>query len=460
MSMFHGYSSNSIRRALSVRMLPFAMVIMAIFYGKSAAAHQAPYSIVFLDVSPDRVGLELQIPLAELALAYGSDIGRDPESLVKRMGPQLGEYILAHTRVYVHRELPWLIWVSGMSVGEETQITSGPPFYELRVRLTVVPQAGESTRHFMLDYDAVVHQVVNHIVFVAVRSDWQTGRADSLTAEGNPMTIRTAGDNKIHPLEISLEKGSWFTGVRNMFLLGIEHIREGTDHLLFLIALLLPATLVTNKHRWAGYGGLKPSLSKTLKIVTAFTIGHSLTLLIGALGWVHLPAQAVEVCIAVSILVSAVHAIYPIFPGHEMFVAGGFGLVHGLAFAGVISNLSLGAGTLACSILGFNLGIEVMQLGVILLIIPWLILLSQTGYYRYVRIGGAIFAGLAAMGWIVERVSGERNSIGIFAEQLSGIGVWIILGLAALALLLFWWSGRPGRRVGAAQMQVAHKNQV
>jgi hypothetical protein len=414
--------------------------VFAACCSKQVAAHQAPYSIVYLDISPGRVGAELQIPLSELGLAYTSDVNRDPATLMQRMRPQLTEYILAHTHAYVHREAPWLVEVIDMYTAREQQIASGPPFYELRVLLTLKPQHNENTRDFMFDYDAVVHHVVNHVIFVAVRNDWETGRSDSLTADSNPMTIRTAGDNTVHPLKVSLAAGSWWQGVVKMFMLGVEHIREGTDHLLFLIALLFPSMLLATKKGWGAFGGLGYSLTRILRIVTAFTIGHSLTLLIGALGWVHLPAQPVEVLIAVSILVSAVHAVYPLFPGREMMVAAGFGLIHGLAFASVISQLNLAAGTLAVSVLGFNLGIEAMQLVVILLVIPWLILLSQTPVYRFVRLMGATLAAVAATGWITERVTGNPNFIGDLAARLSASAIWGILALAVTSVLVYAWS--------------------
>ncbi len=105
-------------------------------------------------------------------------------------------------------------------------------------------------------------------------------------------------------------------------------------------------------------------------MVTAFTIGHSITLIGGAFfGWA-LPSRPVEVLIAISILVSAIHACRPLFPGREAWVAGGFGLVHGLAFATLIGRFGLEPLQKAQSILGFNLGIELVQLGVVLAILP------------------------------------------------------------------------------------------
>ena len=126
------------------------------------------------------------------------------------------------------------------------------------------------------------------------------------------------------------------------FRLGMRHIAEGTYHLLFLLALLLPAPLMVVGSRWAGFGDVRHTLLRTFRVVTAFTLGHSITLALAALGAVRVPSRPVEVLIAVSILVSAVHALRPLFPGREAAIAAFFGLVHGLAFAATLGELGLG----------------------------------------------------------------------------------------------------------------------
>src|SRR5271165_3502823 len=125
-------------------------------------------------------------------------------------------------------------------------------------------------------------------------------------------------------------------GFVNLFRLGMRHIAEGTDHLLFLLVLLLPAPLIVVGSRWAGFAGMSNSVLRILKIVTAFTIGHSITLALAAFGIVRVPSRPIEVLIAVSILVSAIHALRPIFPGKEAGIAAYFGLIHGLAFAATL----------------------------------------------------------------------------------------------------------------------------
>ncbi len=127
---------------------------------------------------------------------------------------------------------------------------------------------------------------------------------------------------------IGSQEGNLWRGFTSMVCLGIEHMKEGTDHLLFLITLLLPATLIARNKQWYGFGGVKYSFIRILKIVIAFTIGHSITFLICALGVFHFPTRPIEVLIALGIFISAIHALKPIFPGREMFIAAGFGLIH------------------------------------------------------------------------------------------------------------------------------------
>ena len=120
--------------------------------------------------------------------------------------------------------------------------------------------------------------------------------------------------------------------------------------------------------------------------------------------------------IAVSILVSAIHALRPLFPGREAGLAAFFGLIHGLAFAATLAGLGLGRWERVGGILAFNLGIETMQLVVVAAILPSLILLSRTPAYGFLRIGGAVFAGVASAGWMVERLFGLRTPVDAVGE--------------------------------------------
>ena len=248
-------------------------------------------------------------------------------------------------------------------------------------------------------------------------------------------SIESSSRGRGSPSTVLASVAFWFHGFAGMFRLGIRHIAEGTDHLLFLLTLLLAAPLMVLRSRWAGPAGARESLLRILKIVTAFTVGHSITLAVAALGLVRVPSRPIEVLIAVSILVSAIHAIRPLFPGREAVIASFFGLIHGLAFATTLGELGLGRWERVVSIFGFNLGIETMQLFVVAASMPSLILLSRTGGYSVVRVGGALFAGLASAGWIAERLLGVHNSVDVVVDGVAQRALWIAGGLFLISLL-------------------------
>jgi len=155
---------------------------------------------------------------------------------------------------------------------------------------------------------------------------------------------------------------------------------------------------------------------------------------LAALGFVHVPERPVEVLIAVSIFVSAVHAFRPIFPGKEAWIAAFFGLIHGLAFAATMDRLGLGRWERVTGILAFNLGIETMQMIVVAVILPSLILLSRTRAYPILRIGGAVFAGAASVAWIVERLLDIETPVDIIVNALARHASWIAVALFLISL--------------------------
>lgn len=234
-------------------------------------------------------------------------------------------------------------------------------------------------------------------------------------------------------------------GVPSMFRLGMRHIAEGTDHLLFLLALLLPAPLLAVRSHWVAFGGLRHSLIQILRVVTAFTLGHSVTLALGASGLVSLPERPVEVLIAFSILISATHALRPLFPGREPMIAAGFGLVHGLAFATTLQNLGVGAWQRSASILGFNLGIETMQLIVVAAILPSLIILSRTPAYTVFRFTGVLFAGSASLGWIIERSFDVPDFVDVVVDRVAQRGAWIAALLLVISIVAWFRHDRQNR---------------
>lgn len=395
-----------------------------------------PYSVLLLDIRHDGITAELQWPLKELQVVFPDEaLDSEVNTLLERKGAWLDTYLRDHVRFEDHAGHAWTIAITGHGVRTDEQNLTGP-YNELVFQLQLTPPQGESPRHFTLRYDAIMHELVTHKLFIKLRSDWDGGLSerDSTDAALGVLGVSTY-DGTISPVVVDLDDGSRWKGFKSMVMLGIDHIAEGTDHLLFLFVLILPCAYVAQRGRWSGHRTTRQALLHLLKIVTAFTIGHSVSLILGAMKWVNLPPQPVEVAIALTILITAAHALRPLFPGREMLVAAGFGVIHGSAFATVLYGLDLDGGRLALSILGFNLGIELMQLFAMLCTVPWLILISRRPTGKWLRIIGASLAIVAALGWMLERIIGEPNVISTWLEQVPGIGKWFALGLAALALI-------------------------
>jgi hypothetical protein len=222
---------------------------------------------------------------------------------------------MAHIRPRSFDGKAWTVTLGKMWVTEEKTNRATGDYKELIVAFTMSPPLNYDLRNFYFDYDVILHQVASHQILVNIKEDWQQGLVseDSTLQQIGVIALDTQ-TGKIPVFQVSLQEGSVWQGFKNMVVLGIDHIAEGTDHILFILTLLLPAMLMVEDKKWSTYKGLKPSLLSLLKIVTAFTIGHSLTLLLGASQWLNLPVKPIEVCIAITILISSIHAFKPIYP--------------------------------------------------------------------------------------------------------------------------------------------------
>ncbi|MCA9257843.1 MAG: HupE/UreJ family protein [Planctomycetales bacterium] len=190
---------------------------------------------------------------------------------------------------------------------------------------------------------------------------------------------------------------------------GVEHILGGYDHLLFLAALLLPAVLQRRGSQWAPAQDFKPTFVEVSRIVTMFTLAHCLTLWLAAAGHVSMPSRFVESTIAASIVIAAVNNLHPILPAPNWALAFGFGLIHGFGFAGALFDLELTGTSFAVSLLGFNVGVELGQLGVALVFLPLAYAARETqAYRRLVFAGGSTVVACCGAVWMVERLFNVR----------------------------------------------------
>ena len=172
-------------------------------------------------------------------------------------------------------------------------------------------------------------------------------------------------------------------------LLGLEHIFTGYDHILFVISLLFGAKTFKN----------------ILSLVTAFTIAHSITLILATLDIVQLPGRFIESAIALSIIYVALINIFNSDSKHQPWLAFGFGLIHGFGFAGILSEMRLDGSQLATSLLSFNIGIEIGQLIIVSLVFPIILWLRKFTFkpVKWVIPGTSVAILAFGLIWFIER---------------------------------------------------------
>jgi hypothetical protein len=186
---------------------------------------------------------------------------------------------------------------------------------------------------------------------------------------------------------------------------GVWHIWVGYDHILFLLSLLLPAVLAWRNARWVAADSFREAFMDVVRIVTSFTVAHSITLSLATLGVLALPSRWVESAIALSVVLAALNNVVTVFHGRRWTVAFCFGLIHGFGFASVLADLGLPRDTLLLALVGFNLGVECGQLAIVSVFLPVAFTLRRTRLYRrFVFVSGsALIAGIATI-WLAERL--------------------------------------------------------
>lgn len=203
------------------------------------------------------------------------------------------------------------------------------------------------------------------------------------------------------PVSIKLDPTQTHIGATFLTFIyeGIIHLLIGLDHILFLLVLIIPATL-----RAAGVTSAKERVLQLVGIVTAFTVAHSITLALAALDIVRLPIAWVETVIALSIVLAAINVWKPILGEKTWKLAFGFGLIHGFGFASVLGDLTSGVGNLAVALGGFNIGVELGQLALIVVLFPVLYAIGHTAFYRKGLVPVALLVvSVISINWVIER---------------------------------------------------------
>lgn len=353
-----------------------------------AAAHAGSTAYLFAQVEGAGLSLRWDLALRDLDLALGLDADGDGEirwGEVRAMQAAIRGYAGSRLSLAADGQACVLRVEPGLQIADRRD----GRYAVLQLRAECPRRPGQ----LLLTYQALFDLDASHRGLLRLRygSDGQDSQSGSFAPDRRQ-------------LRFGAEPG--MLGPLGQYLVeGIEHVLGGWDHLLFLLALFLPAALRWSGGRWQPVSGLKPVLLHSATLVTAFTLAHALTLCLVALEAFRLPSRWVESAVAASVLFAGLNNLWPMVQRRLHWLAAGFGLIHGAAIAGALLELGLPLQGRVSALLGFNLGVELAQLSLVLLLVPLgYALREQPGYRRWLLRPGSWLVTAAGLVWLIDRL--------------------------------------------------------
>ena len=360
------------------------LALAILFLSAPAWAHKPSDSYLSLTVNDSQATGQWDIALRDLDYAIGLDADDDGTITwgeVRTRHDALASYALSHLTLHADNR-PCPTAITDQLIDHHTDGT-----YAV-LRLTAACPA--PIRDLSIDY---------RLLF-----DLDAQHKGLLKLMGGNETLTAIFSMESQAQQLTIGETSTWRQVRQYVREGIWHIWLGYDHVLFLLALLLPSVLRRVAGRWEPATDFLSAFWEVLAIVTAFTIAHSVTLGLATLGLIALPSRLVESAIAASVVFAGISNLYPALFQRRQLVAFLFGLVHGFGFASVLSDLGLPKGSLALSLVSFNLGVEVGQLAIVAMFLPLAYGLRKSWtYQRLVLVSGSLGIAVLACAWLIER---------------------------------------------------------
>ena len=368
-----------------MRPLVFALFTAFLFASQGAQAHKPSDSYLTLDVDGTTITGQWDIALRDIEHAIGLDGDGDGAITwgeLRSRHDEVAAYALAHLRLGP-RDAPCALSVTDHEVARHSD--GAYAVLAFRAACSRASETLEVAYSLLFDLDP------QH------RGLLQIGAGE---------TTQTAVLSPAQPARsFALSQPSLLNQVLDYLREGVWHIWIGYDHILFLITLLLPAVVVRSAGSWWPVEGFRAAFLSVAKIVTAFTLAHSVTLSLAVLEVVVLPSRLVESVIAASVAAAALNNIWPVVTRRLWLMAFAFGLVHGFGFAGVLADLGLPGATLLWALAGFNLGVEAGQLAIVAAVLPLTYWLRHSVFYGRLAlpVGSGVIAAVGGL-WLLERM--------------------------------------------------------
>ena len=362
--------------------------LLSCSFTAAAQAHIASSGFLSVKIAGTDVVGSIEIAVRDVELAVGVDANRDNQITWRELNdsaPRLARYLSEHLAFAAQDGGSGVACPLSFQALQVNDRVDGSYAW-----LPFTAQCPLAVRDLTIDYSVMAGLDPSHRGLL------------TLTA-GRAVQTAVLGGAAEHATFAVFAPSRWRAFVDYLHA-GIWHIWSGIDHLLFLLSLLLPAVLLRKGGRWEPVPEARPALVSIFKVVTAFTLAHSLTLTLAALDIIRLPSRLTESIIAASIIVAALNNIFPLVTESRARIAFAFGLLHGFGFASVLADMGLPHGARLISLLAFNLGIETGQMAVVLAVMPVIYALRAGPFYRRALMpwGSAAIAALALV-WLVQR---------------------------------------------------------
>ncbi len=372
--------------ALGLRAFLLGLLLMSLL----TAARAMPDSRVWIDPTEGGMRLTLHLPLGELEAAFGQPLAAAPDQVLPRHREALSRYLLDHVSV----SSSGVFW---QAATPRLAVIGDDAAARLEAVIELSTPAGADAGSPKLLYDVIDHAVAAHHAQVFLRG----GEA------GAPFVVLGEFNERRASLAVPLAEPNALAGALRLFKDGAREVAGDADHLLFLLLLLVvvPLTATAAAGRWGAARTPRAALRRTALLVLAFALGRSAALGLGGTGIVEPSMPIVAIVAALSIAVAALHALRPLFVGGELEFALVFGLAHGFAVSGDLSGAGLSLGPHAMALAAYTLGIEAMQLLLVVAVVPPLIALARAVPRAYAPLRRAVArVGIAfALLWLVER---------------------------------------------------------
>lgn len=392
------------------KILLFFITLMLFLVPITSQAHKMEQSLIYLRIY-EELGIEgrFEIHVNELKEIFGIDFGLHPKTeKIEPYAKEIQTYLLKHSAFSSELGTHKIMFTGEIS---ELWLTTGN-FVNFHFKLEnsqILPE------DLTVTYSAFIDENPEHTNLLGMEYNWKAGLINN---EAIISLFFTKGETT---QTLSLTDRSVWKGFIGMIKQGVWHIWIGLDHILFLLALILPSVVRRKKPvlveggvkstkqkydiwGWEPVLKFKPAFIYILKIVTFFTLAHTITLSLASLNIINLPSRWVESIIAFSIGLAAYHNIRPIFKGKDWVIAFVFGLFHGFGFASVMADLGFKGEFLTWSLLGFNLGVEIGQVIIIMAIFPILFFMRKLKIYPKFLVWLSVALIVISLYWLVERV--------------------------------------------------------